>query len=98
MIRDFRFAFRALLRRPTFAAAVILTLALGIGASTAVFSLFDAALLRPLPFRDPSRLVMLWGVAGPAREVRGASFLEIGDWRALNRSFTDVAAYDNIAV
>lgn len=98
MLTDFRFATRSLRRRPSFTLAVVLTLGLGIGASTAVFSLLDAALLRPLPFEEPSRLAMLWGVAGPERDVRGASPIEIRDWHALNRSFSDIAAYDDIAL
>ena len=92
-------ALRTLRRRPTFTAAVVLTLALGIGTSSAVFSLLDAALIRPLPFADPSRLAMLWGVvSGPQRDIRGASYPEIVDWRTLNRSFSDVAAYDEISL
>ncbi|HUQ83169.1 MAG TPA: ABC transporter permease [Gemmatimonadaceae bacterium] len=98
MVHDFRFAIRSLRRRPTFAAAVILTLALGIGTSSAVFSLLDAALIKPLPFANPSRLAILWGVFGPQRDVRGASHREITDWRELSRSFSDVAAYDNISL
>jgi len=96
MLNDFRFALRTLRRRPTFTAAVILTLALGIGTSSAVFSILDAALIRPLPFADPSRLAMLWGVAGAERDIRGASYPEIVDWRTLNHSFSDVAAYFKI--
>jgi len=98
MLNDFRFALRMLRRRPTFTAAVVLTLALGIGTSSGVFSILDAALIRPLPFADPSRLAMLWGVAGPERDVRGASYPEIVDWRTLNHSFSDVAAYDDISL
>ena len=86
-----------------FTAAVVLTLALGIGTSSAVFSLLDAALIRPLPFAEPSRLAMLWGVAGPEREgrnrdIRGASYAEIVDWRTQNHSFSDVSAYDEISL
>src|SRR5687768_7296072 len=98
MLNDFRFSVRSLRRRPGFAAAVVLTLALGIGTSSAVFSLLDAALIKPLPFENPSRLVMLWGVFGPQRDIRGASFPEIGDWRELNKSFVDVSAYDEISL
>ena len=98
MLNDFRFALRSLRRRPTFSATVFLTLALGIGTSTAVFSLLDAALIRPLPFEDPARIAMLWGVVGPERTVRGASHREILDWRELNHSLTDVAAYDEISL
>ena len=98
MLSDLRFAIRTLRRRPTFTAAVVLTLALGIGTSSAVFSLLNAALIRPMPFKDPSQLVMLWGVYGPERSVRGASPLEIRDWKQLSHSFTDVSAYDNISL
>ena len=98
VLYDFRFAIRSLRRRPAYAAAVVLTLALGIGTSSAVFSLLDAALIRPLPFADPSRLAVLRGVFGPERDDRGASYPEIVDWRQLNRSFTDVAAYDEISL
>ena len=58
---DLRFAARTLLRSPWFSALAVITLAAGIGATTAVFSLVDAVLLRPLPFKDPHRLVEIWG-------------------------------------
>jgi hypothetical protein len=57
---DVRFAWRAVARRPAFTALVVLTLALGIGVNSAVFALVDAVLLRPLPYRDPSRLAFIW--------------------------------------
>jgi hypothetical protein len=98
VLHDFRFAIRSLRRRPAFTAAVVLTLALGIGTSSAVFSLLDAALLKPLPFSNPTQLAMLWGVFGPQRDVRGASYREITDWRELNRSFSAISAYDRISL
>src|ERR1035437_10321676 len=57
MLKDFAYAARTLHSSPAFAAAAVLTLALGIGASTAIFSVADAVLLRPLPYKDPARLV-----------------------------------------
>jgi predicted permease len=98
MLREFRFAIRSLRRRPGFAAAVVLTLALGIGTSTAVFSLLDASLIKPLPFDDPGRLTMLWGVYGKERDIRGASPREIADWRELNQSLSDVSVFDDISL
>jgi hypothetical protein len=66
--RDLRSSFRSLLRRPTFTLAAVLTLALGIGANTAIFSVVNALLLKPLPFPVPGRLV-----ARPPRRAKGSS-------------------------
>jgi predicted permease len=96
--QDIRFAFRNLQTRPGLSAVIIATLALGIGATTATFSLLDAALLRPLPFERADRLVFLWGVAGPERSQRGASPPEVADWAAMNQSLTGVAAWDPISL
>ena len=83
MLHELILAIRTLSKRPGYSLAVVATLALGIGATTVMFSVADAALLRPLPFRDPDRLVFLTGVAGPQRSPRGGSFPEVADWRAL---------------
>ena len=96
--QDLRFAFRNLQTRPGLSAVIIGTLALGIGATTATFSLLDAALLRPLPFEQPHRLVFLWGVYGPERSQRGASPPEVADWTAMNHTLSGVSAWDPISL
>src|SRR5438067_10339383 len=59
-MNDLKFAFRQLLKNPGFTAVAVLTLALGIGANTAIFSVCEAVLLKPLPYSDPNRIFMLW--------------------------------------
>jgi putative ABC transport system permease protein len=91
---DIRLAMRRLRRSPGFTVAAVLTLALGLGANTAFFSLADAALLRPLPYPTADRLMMLWEsqpMAGKERErASAANFL---DWRRESRSFDELAAW-----
>ena len=93
LLRDFRYGLRVLAQRPGFTAVAVLTLALGIGANTAVFSLVSAVFVRPLGYREAERLVMVWEsapAAGLARDdVAPANY---ADWRAQNRVFEDVAA------
>jgi putative ABC transport system permease protein len=87
---DVRQALRAFRKQPTFAAAVVLTLALGIGANTAIFSICNAVLLAPLPYADAGRIVMLWELMGTTPiPVSPANFV---DWRRQSRSFDAMAA------
>jgi putative ABC transport system permease protein len=90
--QDLRYALRSLMRSPGFAAVAVLTLAIGMGANTAIFSVIDSVLLRPLPFRDPGRLVRLYDVeAAPGRyPLTGPGFL---DWKTQNHTFTDMTLY-----
>jgi len=93
--RDLRYAVRMLRRNPAFASAVVLTLALGIGANTAIFSVYDAVLLKPLPYSDPERIVMLWEKQarnGNLGTVAPANFV---DWRAQTSSFSEMAAINS---
>jgi predicted permease len=87
-----RFAFRSLRRRPAFALAGVLTIALGIGANIAVFNVVYSVLLRPLPFRNPNQLVQIWEThpAIPQLQVTAPDFK---DWRDQSRSFEGLAAY-----
>ncbi len=91
---DVRFGIRTLWKQPGFAAIVIFTLALGIGANTGVFSFVNAILLRPFPYFQPEQLVRIrttsTRVAGTTRE---ASLADLDDWRLQNRSFTALGAY-----
>src|SRR6266849_2948209 len=92
-VGDLRYAVRALRRRPGYALAATLTLALGIGANTAIFAVVRGVLLRPLPYADPHRLVMMWSERkGDAILRRGiATPNQVQEWRARNASFTDLA-------
>jgi ABC-type antimicrobial peptide transport system permease subunit len=94
LLADLRFALRSLRKTPGFTLAALLTLALGIGANTAIFSLVNGALLRSLPYARPESLVLLWGnVQRTAVERRGASFPDYIDWRDQSHSFVGMAAY-----
>ena len=88
---DVKFAIRQLRAAPGFAAVAILTLALGIGANSAMFALADAALIRPLPFAEPDRLVMLSERRGDESSIP-VNPLDFVDWAERNRSFTALAA------
>lgn len=90
--QDLRFALRQIRRNPGFALAAALTLALGIAATTTVFSFVDAALLRPLPYPEPERLFMVWTERGDKRE-EPASYLNFLDWRARSTHFEHLAVY-----
>ena len=86
---DIRYGFRTLRKNPGFATVAILTLALGIGANTAMFSAVNSVLLAPLPFTQPERLVQLWQTesAVPQAPFAAPDFV---DWRAQNQTFEDM--------
>jgi len=90
LLQDLRYAFRLLAKSPGFAAIAILTLALGIGANTAIFSVVNAVLLRPLAFRDPSRLVIV-AEKSPFPTI-STSYQNFVDWRDQSRSFESMEA------
>jgi len=95
-LNDLRYALRTLLKQPGFAAVVVLTLALGIGASTAIFSVVNAVLLRPLPYANSDRLQLLWGNYRALNIQRlPAKAAEYEDYAKQTQVFDSVAAYAN---
>ncbi|MBA2503690.1 MAG: ABC transporter permease [Pyrinomonadaceae bacterium] len=93
LLQDLRYGLRILLSKPGFTAVAVLTLALGIGANTMIFSVINALLLRPLPFREANRIVSLAETAqnGDITPVSPANF---SDWRAQSQSFDNLAAFE----
>src|SRR6201987_429713 len=98
LIQDVRFAVRQMAKRPGFTSEIVLTMALGIGANAAIFSLLDAILLRPLPYTQPEGLVKIWsrftGIGIPG-DQNWVSPPEFRDYQQLNRSFSDLAAINS---
>ena len=96
--RDLRYSFRMLLKSPAFTAVAVLSIALGIGANTTVFSVINAVLLKSLPYKDPSSLVLLWGDSKQEdgrRKHNQVSATDVADFRSQASVFEDVATYGN---
>jgi len=95
MFQDLRFGIRMLLKNPGFTSIAIITLALGIGANTAIFSVINAVLLRPLPFKEPERVVMVWQIktAATGGDRTPISVADLLDLRAQSKSFDEFAAF-----
>src|SRR5436190_198033 len=93
-LQDLRFGARALGRNPAFACVAILTLALGVGANAAIFSVVNAVLLRPLPWADPERTVMIWS-RWTAFDKTWVSDGEVNGYRKETRTLDEVAAWSD---
>jgi putative ABC transport system permease protein len=94
LLQDIRFGWRMLLRTPGFTIAAVVALALGVGATTAIFTVLDRVVLRPLPYPDPDRLVMLWDTNdGKGLAHERLSPVTFGDYRGLTQVFQDAAGW-----
>ena len=95
LIRDIRFAVRGLLKKPAFTVIAVLTLALGIGANTAIFSVVNAVLLKPLAAKDPDRLMTFW-LSSPARGLKHVDLNEslLAYCRDRTRTFQSLSGFE----
>jgi predicted permease len=94
-LKDIRYGVRNLGRTPGFTAVAVLTLALGIGANTAIFSVVENVLLKPLPYPDPENLVEIWNTYPPQIPTAGISPGDYADWNERATSFSEMGAYGN---
>ena len=97
LFQDIRYGLRMLLKNPGFTAVAIFSLALGIGANTAVFSVVNAVLLKSLPYRNPESIVLVWGEDKAAGNSRGqVSATDVADWRTRNHVFEEITAFGSV--
>ena len=97
LAQDIRYGIRSLAKNPGFTIAAVLTLALGIGANTAIFSVIERVLFRPLPYPQPERLVEIWNTYEPQVPRAGLSPGDYADWQKQNQGFSEMGAYARIS-
>jgi predicted permease len=99
LAQDFRYALRSLRRSPAFTSAAVLTLALAIGANTAIFSVLNATILRQLPYPSPEQLVMIWTEL-PTQNLREgrSTYSDVEEWRRQGKSFAEIAVSDPVSI
>ncbi|HKE57001.1 MAG TPA: ABC transporter permease [Pyrinomonadaceae bacterium] len=93
LLKDIRYSLRGLLKQPAFTAVAVLTLALGIGANTAIFSVINALILNPPAFANPEQVVAIWETTVGTRGEGFISYPNLVDWQNRNQSFTSIAGY-----
>src|SRR2546423_7454371 len=97
LLKDIKYGLRGLLRRPGFAAVAVLTLALGIGVNTALFTVFDALALRPLPLEKPEQLVNISGLNAHGERMNLFSYVDYLDYRERSDVFAGLVALNKVA-
>ena len=95
LFRDIRYGLRSLLKQPGFTAIALITLALGIGANSAIFSVVNAVLLQPLPYTEADRLFVPWGSRSDMRNHTNVSYPDFVDWQAQTKTLEQIAAYNS---
>ncbi len=98
LVDDLRYAIRQMFKSPGFAAVAVITLALGIGANTAVFSVIDAVILRPLPYDKPERLISAQSAGTQNPQANSMSYPDFFDWRAQNRTLEHLVSYHDNSI
>ena len=93
-MQDLKYGLRMIVKNPVFSAVAIITLALGIGANTAIYTVVEAVLLEPLPFENPNELVLLWTRNDAENQDKYmVSPMDFDDWRTMNSTFQSMAAF-----